>query len=1173
MSVDERLKLLSTTAFTGVAAIALVAAMPAQAQDIEEIEEIEEDEAETDRIVVTGSRIRRELDATIPVTTVGQLEYQERGFVNTIESLEQLPFVGPGVNNSGNSTQFGDNNAFVDLLNFGTQRTLTLVDGRRFVSSNQGTVFVPGNATGAQVDLTIINPALIKRTEIQTVGAGPIYGADAVAGVVNVILDREFEGLEFSAQAGITGEGDGENYRVSGAWGTEILDGRGNFIVAADYLESRPIYADQRDFLNNFGTINNPFGDIPGGNDQFATLFQENQLNQTIPVAGLLNIGQNPTGSTASFYFPTTTGNSLNDPAFNAFVDATGRTPFEFALLNPGLNGIDPLAFVGTFGLTSGFPTVANTDPASLALGLDRVARPLIFNPSGDLIAYSLGAGVVPPNVADQNDIVGVNQGFNPADQQTLIAGQERFSFNSLWSYDIADNIRYEGDFLFSAIENRQRSNGSGTQAPGASVTAGNAPLPIYFNQNPFVTQSSLDRIDQLQANGATFGQLNGEDVFYLSRSLFDVTGGLDNEEGNDSTTFGTSHALKGDFVAINRDFYWDVSVAWSRNKSENKASTDILDVEFALATDVVLDSNGNAVCRQQTLSAPEAIDVRNPFLSNINIATGIVPTQAQIDACQPLNLMGAGNASQAAIDYVTGNGDSENIATQTYAAASLGGDLVQLPAGFVQFNAQIEFRLEELEFTPNSIFQNGTGRQTIGQASDGEAQFIEVGSEFNIPVFGGDFAPIFARRLEIDGAVRIVNRTGSGTPFGINGPRVDVEETTATTFTAGGRWSPFEDFTIRGNRTRAVRSPSITESLGAPQTGFSNLVQFFPCNGFFRTGGPSSGIRNTNCETLEGQLGIPIGSLGDLRPPAGTVPAGVGGNPGLENETSDNWTIGFVYQPRFIPGLSISADWNSLYLEDEIGLTFLGTQCFDQTSFPNSVIGGVNSCESITIATGPEGDLFGLPVTIPDNNIITGNPVIPPAIPGSLAPVQEPFTVAAAQFSNANSGSRRLDAVIANVRYDFGMADLLNVFGLTSKSDWGDITVNGRLYWIDRYQTSGSGTFEDANELAGEPGNEEFQSRVDLTHRIGNLTHTLQWFRDSEAVENVQQTDPLSQDPLFFRPEQNFFNYNLSYEFNENFTGRLIVNNITNFQDVPEFGFANDSIGRRFIVRVDARF
>lgn len=1163
----------------GVSAMAVGLASPVMAQAVDEIPDAaDEVDDETDTIVITGSRIRRQIDETIPLENIDAVQIETRGFINTIEALEELPFVAVGVNNSGNSTQFGDNNAFVNLLNFGTNRTLTLIDGRRNVSSNQGTVFVPGNVSGAQVDLTIINPSLIKTTEIQTLSSGAIYGADAVAGVVNVVLDREFEGFEFTGQAGITQEGDGEQFRVSGAWGTELFGGRGHLVLGGEYLNANGIFGNEdRFFTSNIETINNPLS--ASGTDGIPDqIFQAFQNNPQIPLGGRIDIGPTNSASSASFFFPTTTGNSANDAAFAAFQAANGGlTPFDFAVQNPDLAGLNPLAFFGTFGIGSGFPTipVAPGSPEALA-GLTSIAVPLTFDAAGNPTSLNLG-DFLPPLAADQNDIIN-SGGFDDQHLQTLRAEQNRFAFNAFFKYELTPSIRYEGDLLYSRVNNNQPSNGFGTQNPGASITAGNAGVPIFFDENPFVSQATLDEIASITAaNGGVspFGDIDGSNVFFLQRSLADITGNLEgqitNFEGNISTTWRTAHALYGEIDALDRKFFWDVAFAYSRNNSQNNASTDILDVEFALATDVV-DDNGTAVCRQQTLAAPEAIDIRNPFLSNINIATGITPTQAQIDACVPLNLFGAGNASQEAIDFVTASGDSENTAQQFYGALSVGGDVFELPAGPLAFNSQFEWRRETLSFTPSDVFELGLARQTIGQPGEGFARFYEAGTEVRVPIFGGDFAPFGFNRLELEGAVRIVDRFGEGTPNGIANPTVETDTGTAVTFTAGGRYSPFEGVTFRGNRTRAVRSPSIVESLGAPQTGFSGIAQFFPCNSFFVNGGPASGIRADNCAAFEAQLGLAPGTFAALSPPAGTVPAGVAGNPNLENEISNNWTVGVVLQPDFIPGLTIQSDFYNLQLDNQIELAFFGDQCFDQDTFPATEIGGLQVCDSIILATGTGPDQLDPPITIPNVNIITGNPLIPQAIPGTLSPVQEGFTLGAALFSNANAGSFRLSALNNRITYNFDLNDLSSFAGINTGINLGQVSLDGFVYYIRRFEASDSGTFgEDVVNNRGEPGTEIFQTRLDVNHRVGQFSHQLQWTRDSAAVENPDDTQPLDEEPDFFRPEDNFFNYTVGWDINDNFRARFIVNNLTNRQSLPQFGIGN--IGRNFLLRVDASF
>ena len=1167
--------LASSLLVTGLGSMRVAVAQPAPSATIDEV-------------IVTGSRIRR--DTALQNIAVIGIEAEQialRGFVNAIESLEQLPFVSVGVNNQGNNTQFGDNNAYVNLLNLGSQRTVTLIDGRRFVSSNQGTVFVPGNATGAQVDLTIINPSLIKRTEIQTVGSGAVYGPDAIAGVVNVKLDREFQGAEVIAQYGMTSEADGRQKRVSGAWGDNLLDGRAHLVVAGEYSTLDPIYyGPQRSWTNNISTINNPYS-VSNTDGVANTIFQSEMLANTIPIGGRLDLRQINAGNSATFLFPRSciAAQTVNVSACNTFSSVRGSSPFDFARNNAGsssassVGGLNPLAFVGTFGLTSGFPTVPTAAGTNEALaGLQRTAIPLTFDASGNPVALTLGQ-YLPPNVASQS--VAINAGgFDTRHLQTIQAGQDRYSFNGLFSYELTDSIHYDADLLYSYVDNYQFADNFGSNTPAGSFTSGNAGIPIFYEQNPFVTTATRNQINALIAGNTSspFSTVNGQPVFYLQRSLADITGSVNgnvtNLEGNESTTISTGHTLKQNFKFIERDLYWEATVAYGRNESKNLAANDILDIEFALATDVVRDSAGNPVCRQKTLAAPEAVNVRNSFLTNLNIATGIIPTKSQIDACVPLNLMGSGLASQAAINYVTAKASSTNKAEQTFASFQLGGEIFSLPAGDVLFNSELQWRKEELEFTPNTVGRLGLARTTISQPGLGYAQFVEAGTEFSVPIFSEKMSLPLLRNLRLDGAVRVVDRKGEGTPNGITNPMVKTDTGSATTFNIGGLWSPFDWITFRGNRSRSVRSPSIVETLGAPQTGFSSVAGSFPCNGNNRNLGPASGIRIKNCDAFEQKLGLPAGTFAGLLPPGGSVPAGVGGNPNVTNEIATNWTAGFVIQPRFIEGLEIQADYLNIRLDQQIGLTFLGTQCFDQPDFPLSLIGGVPSCEAITLGTGTGTGGLTAPYTIPAINIITGNPIKPPAIAGAPTVVQAPYTIATAQFSNANQGSIRLQAVNTRISYEFRLADALAPIGFSGR-DLGQMRIDAYIYALNKFQTSSDGTFgADTNNNRGEPGYESIQGRIDLSHRFGSFTHQLQWFHTAKSQVNIDIADAAiaEQNAAFFRPSYDRFNYNLAYAVNEKMTARLVINNVFNDLWLPQYGLPGDGVGRSYVLRIDAR-
>src|SRR5580698_8543375 len=178
-------------------------------------------------VIVTGSRIARpEFDNLEPTGTVDAKTFDERGYLDVGQALSENPAFGVQPSSSANTqSAFGIAQSFVDLYGLGSQRTLTLVDGRRFVSSNTASLNTSGSNSsvggpGQQVDLNTIPTKLIDRVETISVGGAPIYGADAIAGTVNIILKHDYEGLDVDGQVGATGQGDAWNYR------TRILAGQ-----------------------------------------------------------------------------------------------------------------------------------------------------------------------------------------------------------------------------------------------------------------------------------------------------------------------------------------------------------------------------------------------------------------------------------------------------------------------------------------------------------------------------------------------------------------------------------------------------------------------------------------------------------------------------------------------------------------------------------------------------------------------------------------------------------------------------------------------------------------------------------------------------------------------------------------------------------------------------------
>lgn len=213
---------------------------------------------QVEEIIVTGSRIARPgYDTLQPTSVVGSEFIDERGFTNVADALNQLPGFGTPVGTAGDQAGQNIGQNFVNLFNLGTQRTLTLVNGRRFIPGNAPSNF-NGASPGLQVDLNSLPTSLIERVEVIAVGGAPIYGADAVAGTVNIILKDDFEGAEFDAQYGITEEGDAENYRARALLGSNFANNRGNATISLEYNKQngllytdRPLPAKQQFFAPN----------------------------------------------------------------------------------------------------------------------------------------------------------------------------------------------------------------------------------------------------------------------------------------------------------------------------------------------------------------------------------------------------------------------------------------------------------------------------------------------------------------------------------------------------------------------------------------------------------------------------------------------------------------------------------------------------------------------------------------------------------------------------------------------------------------------------------------------------------------------------------------------------------------------------------------------------------
>ena len=202
-------------------------------------EAVEDDQEEIEEIVVTGSRIKRsDFASASPITVITGQSVLESGFGNLGEALRNQAVSGTsGFNQS--SVLSGGGASSVDLRNLGPDRVLILINGKRVAS------FADALANQA-ADLTFVPTAMVERVEILRDGASAVYGADAVSGVINVILKDSFEGVEAGVSSGISGEGDAEQYSAEFAIGA--TGDRGSVVLGGEYRYSNNLPQTARDW-------------------------------------------------------------------------------------------------------------------------------------------------------------------------------------------------------------------------------------------------------------------------------------------------------------------------------------------------------------------------------------------------------------------------------------------------------------------------------------------------------------------------------------------------------------------------------------------------------------------------------------------------------------------------------------------------------------------------------------------------------------------------------------------------------------------------------------------------------------------------------------------------------------------------------------------------------------
>jgi len=770
-------------------AVTAAAAQPAWAQS--ESTGTDPEASAVADIVVTGSRIRRpNVEASTPVNVVDAQEIENIGVTNLIDAMARQPQVGLGASaSSTTNTVAGQGLATLNLRNLGASRTLVLVNGRRHVAGSSGT---------SAVDVNTISKTTIARVDTVTGGSSAVYGADAVAGVVNFITKQDFEGVAAQAQYG---SADGPNtYYGSVAIGRNFNDGRTNVMAAATYDKTEGLYRHERDYaMSGLAYIPNP--------------------NKKSPDDGL-----------PSFIMARDVYTNITNDSFTPVI-------------------VTPIGGNAAYSLT--------------------------FTPDGKLVPFDRGQVVVDGNGRPQKVSIG-GDGFKFSEDalRTPVERyggelQMRHQFQPSGDFITELNLFAEGKY-FHTEATSQRENG--TFAGDVEGTATGNAYRIQAD-NPFLPS---DLRAMLTAAGVTKFDITRNDRDFGIRTYESV--------------YDTTRFVAGVDGAFSNGWRFEAYANYGQTKSEF-TNFDRLQKEFYQSIDAYLDPVSNTiVCRDDA---------------------------ARAAGCKPLNLFGAGVASQEAIDYSYIHTVRNDITRQWNAVASVNGELFSYPSLFsgtslpVAFAAGVEWRKEYARSVPDKRSQDALIFQNAQQITDGRYESKEIFGEINLPLLAD--VP-FVQYLDLTAAYRYQDytTTGGDSSYGV-----------------GLEWTVDRNIRFRGNYAKAVRSPNINELFGGGSEGYSQIED--PCDATRLNLGNAASNRKANCAAL--------GLSPDFVQSTATRPVVSQGNPDLNPEEGETLTLGVVLTPSFLPGLAVTIDHYDIKMSDVIaslGWRNIINNCVDSPNLSN---------------------------------------------------------------------------------------------------------------------------------------------------------------------------------------------------------------------------------------------
>ena len=874
-------------------------------------------EEELEEITVTGSRIARDSNLTgaLPVQSVGEEQIQMSGEFAISDVVNDVPALLSSTtsDSSIDSADFTDGANVLNLRGLGANRTLVLVNGRRHVGGVQG---------AASVDVGSIPMKLVDRVEVLTGGASAVYGADAVTGVVNFIMKDNFEGFNIDAGYGVSSEGDSAQTSITATWGTNFADDRGNIAISVDYRTDDGLRMGERP-NERYGT----------GGDWVnpALRFQQGEIGASTPLfeqyfnynnTGLINYGL-AIPSAADFVADYNT-------EFGAAITVGDLSAAELALIDRA--GSAPQRAVlpeVTFPFTSAFGQIAPGEAFNFG-GFDP-DTPIDINNNGTpdcqetWTGYnsvfgraSFGAigGCWDINADGSYQVVqdglvsNATQGFGGnsynvyrQDYLSYLLPDDKITVNLLGHFDISESATLFGEVKYVTQETDQ----SGDNNSFWDLILG-APDNPYIPE-PFASLAQQTGGISITPDPHHFGSWNSTERETV-RAVIGIEGEFDNSWG------------------------YEISANYGRHDRTGRQTNQVINDRWFAAVDAVTDpATGQPACRSQVDPLTPPNDTPFGIPSNEAGYWSFTPGDGQ---CVPMDIWnGRTGITQAALDFVTVDEWQKLTLDQFVLSAFITGDtadFLELPAGPISFAAGLEYRDESSDATfdpwargvipAGSPFPAGTMLSDISANSSltfrpqlavkneqGSYDATDVYVEASLPLLS-DMA--FARELTLEFAARLSDYSTIGQ---------------TTTWKTNMIWAPVDSIAFRGTFSAAVRAPNITELFG-PEVGL-NFRPDDPCDAaqIAAIAGDNPALAaqtQANCVTVFNSFGLdpfdPVtGAYTFVDPLSASFGGVTGGNRNLQEETAETFTVGFVFQPEFLEGFSLTVDYWDIVIEDAI--------------------------------------------------------------------------------------------------------------------------------------------------------------------------------------------------------------------------------------------------------------